>query len=131
MGRQLRTLPGSEGEWDVSTGTTGSISATLPNYGVSVIGSSADTYTLDAPSAGVEKILINASSTSAAKVVQLSTDGAAAVKVGNQGATRITFNSTVAEAVHLVGYNSTQWYVLAAHPQSAAVNSTGIVFGTS
>jgi hypothetical protein len=34
-------------------------------------------------------------------------------------------------AVELLGINSTQWVVLSVNPETAAVNSTGVVIGTS
>lgn len=130
MGRQLRTLPSGEIEKTIP-GTTGAGVLTIANFGVTEISSAADTWTLAPPSEGVRKVLYALGASSAARVVQLSTNGAATVKVGNQSATRITFNATVAQAVELLGINSTQWIVLSVNPETAAVNSTGVVIGTS
>jgi hypothetical protein len=130
MGRQLRTLPANEGEKLIS-GTTSASVVTIPNYGITEITSAANTWTLAPPTEGCRKVLYSLGISSAARVVQLSTNAAAAVKVGNQAATRITFNATVASVVELVGINSTQWIVISASPETAAVNSTGIVIGTS
>jgi hypothetical protein len=129
MGRQLRTLPANEGEKLIS-GTTSASVVTIPNYGVTEISSAANTWTLAPPVEGCEKVLYALGISSAARVVQLSTNAAAAVKVGNQSATRITFNATVAQCVTLRGINSTQWLLVSADPPIAA-NSTGIVIGTS
>jgi hypothetical protein len=130
MGRQTRTLPAGEVKKIVS-GTTSATVIGIPNYGVTEISSAANTWTLAPPAEGVRKILYAQGVSSAARVVQLSSDAAAAVKVGNQAATRITFNATVTQVVELLGINSTQWVVISASPETAAVNSTGIVFATS
>jgi hypothetical protein len=129
MGRQYRTLPSNEGSKLIS-GTTSASVVTIPNYGVTEISSAANTWTLAPPVEGCEKVLYALGISSAARVVQLSTNAAAAVKVGNQSATRITFNATVAQCVTLRGINSTQWLLVSADPPIAA-NSTGIVIGTS
>lgn len=134
MGRQLRTVrTGNGGEFrdDIVSATTGTTSVSIENYGVTVLTSGANTWTLAPPSSGVHKYLVSIASSSAARVVQLSTDGAATVKVGNQSATRVTFNSTVEMCVHLLGINSTQWTLVSANPDFVAANTTGIVFGTS
>jgi hypothetical protein len=130
MGRQLRTLPSGEVK-KIVAGTTSASNVSIPNYGVTEISSGANTWTLDRPAEGVRKVLYALGISSEARVVQLSTNAAAAVKVGNQAATRITFNATVAMAVELLGINSTQWVVLSVNPETAAVNSTGVVIGTS
>ncbi len=130
MGRCFRSLRSDEGKSFIS-GTTGATLPRIPNYGVTEITSAANTWTLDPPREGVTKTLYALGVSSAARVVQLSSDGAAAVKVGNQAATRITFNATVAMVVQLLGVNSTQWLVTSCNPETAAVNSTGVVFGTS
>jgi hypothetical protein len=129
MGRCFRSLRSGEGEAFI-TGTTGASLPRIPNYGVTEITSAANTWTLDPPREGVTKVLYALGVSSAARVVQLSSNGAAAVKVGNQAATRITFNATVAMTVSLLGVNSTQWLLVGADPPIAA-NSTGIVIGTS
>lgn len=134
MGRQLRTVRsglGSAYGVPMVSATTGATKVSIENYGVTQITSGANTWTLQAPEAGCIKYLVSLAVSSAARVVQLSSDGAASVKVGNEGATRITFNSTVAQTVMLLGINSTQWVCVSASPETAAVNSTGIVFGTS
>jgi hypothetical protein len=130
MSRQYRTLPSNQGEYLVAA-STGASRPTIPNYGVTEITSAANTWTLDPPTAGCRKTLYSLGVSSAARVVQLSTDAAAAVKVGNQAATRITFNATVAMCVELLGINSTQWVCVSVNPETAAVNSTGVVIGTS
>jgi hypothetical protein len=112
--------------------TTGTTVVSIPNYGITEItGATTNTWTLDRPNPGVRKILYSLSTAANARIVQLSTDAAAAVKVGNQLATRITFNATVAQVIELLGINSTQWVVISASPETAAVNSTGIVIATS
>jgi hypothetical protein len=129
MGRQLRTLPSNEGE-KLIAGTTSASVVTIPNYGVTEITSGANTWTLAPPTEGCEKTLYALGVSSAARVVQLSTNAAAAVKVGNQAATRITFHSTVGMCVRLLGINSTQWVLVSVDPPIAA-NSSGIAIGTS
>ena len=129
MGRQLRTLPANEGE-KIVAGTTSAAVVTIPNYGVTEITSAANTWTLAPPSEGCRKVLYSLGVSSAARVVQLSTNAAAAVKVGNQAATRITFHATVGMCVELLGINSTQWVLMSVDPPIAA-NSSGIAIGTS
>jgi hypothetical protein len=129
MGRQLRTLPANEGE-KIVAGTTSAAVVTIPNYGVTEITSAANTWTLAPPTEGCRKTLYSLGISSAARVVQLSTNAAAAVKVGNQSATRITFHSTVGMCVELLGINSTQWVLVSVDPPIAA-NSSGIAIGTS
>ncbi len=130
MGRQYRNLNSGEVVKIVSA-TTGAGAPTIPNYGVTEITSAANTWTLAPPVEGCRKVLYALGVSSAARVVQLSSDGAAAVKVGNQAATRITFNATVAMCVEMIGINSTQWVMISCNPETAAVNSTGVVIGTS
>jgi hypothetical protein len=129
MGRQLRTLPANEGE-KIVAGTTSASVVTIPNYGVTEITSAANTWTLAPPTEGCRKTLYSLGISSAARVVQLSTNAAAAVKVGNQSATRITFHSTVGMCVEMLGINSTQWVLVSVDPPIAA-NSSGIAIGTS
>jgi hypothetical protein len=129
MGRQLRTLPSNEGGKIIS-GTTSAAVVTIPNYGVTEITSAANTWTLAPPTEGCRKTLYSLGISSAARVVQLSTNAAAAVKVGNQSATRITFHATVGMCVEMLGINSTQWVLVSVDPPIAA-NSSGIAIGTS
>jgi hypothetical protein len=129
MGRQLRTLPANEGE-KIVAGTTSASVVTIPNYGVTEITSAANTWTLAPPTEGCRKTLYSLGISSAARVVQLSTNAAAAVKVGNQSATRITFHATVGMCVEMLGINSTQWVLVSVDPPIAA-NSSGIAIGTS
>lgn len=134
MARQLRTVRQGQGMIfgvPMVSATTGTTVISIENYGCTLLTSAANTWTLQAPTSGCVKYLVCLSTDAAARVVQLSSDGSASVKVGNQGATRITFNSTVAETVMLLGINSTQWVCVSASPETAAVNSTGIVFATS
>jgi hypothetical protein len=129
MGRQLRTLPSQEVKLE-RDGSTGAGLVGIPNFGVTEITSGANTWTLAPPAEGCRKILYALGVSSAARVVQLSTNGAAAVKIGNQAATRITFNATVAQCVELLGINSTQWVIVSIDPPIAA-NATGVAIATS
>lgn len=114
--------------------TTGSTKLTLDNYGVTVLTSGANTWTLAPPTQGVIKRLVSVTTgSSAARVVQLSSDGAASVKVLSAGNafTRITFNSTDVMYVELLGINSTAWLLTRASTGAGAIGTTGIVFATS
>lgn len=143
MGRQYRPpraggSPGGHGASAVpfvgpAVVTSSSVITVIPNYGVTDISTwAAGDYVLDAPSQGVTKTIICASSSSTAKVILTSTGQPSTIKVGGDGSafTRITFNATVGQALSLVGQNSTMWIVTAMHPPTAA-NSTGIVLATS
>lgn len=124
MGRQLRNLPSNEGEGEqvpLTNNSSGKI--TIPNYGWSMLDSTAATeHVLDPPAAGVRKTLCSVTSTSVAVVVRGSTG--TSVKFGNQGDTQLTFAATVAMAVDLLGVNSTQW-VITGHYITPA--TTGLV----
>lgn len=127
MGRQLRTLPSNEGAVEVGTVKGSSAFISIPNYGVTALPSTAAVeYVLDAPAAGVRKTLYSVTTTSAVVVVRASTS--TSVKIGNQGATQITFAATVAHSVDLLGINSTQWIVTG---NFVAPETTGILIAAS
>ena len=129
MARQLRTLREGEQSLEVSA-TTGTTALTIPNYGVTELPSTAaNTYVLAPPVEGVRKTLYSVTTTSAAVVVRGSTG--TTVNFGNQSATQITFNATVDMCVELLGLSATRWLVVNVNPETAAVNSTGVVIGTS
>jgi hypothetical protein len=128
MARTARTLASNEGKFLVAA-TTGAGKAGIANHGVTVITSGANTWVMDAPVEGCLKTLVSVGISSAARVVRASTG--TSVKIGNQGHTQITFNATVAMCVDLLGINSTQWIVRGTNPETHAVNSTGVVIGTS
>lgn len=99
------------GEPTVPLGTTGGAVANLPNYGVSVITSSADTYTLAPPEVGVMKTLVCTSTSTGARVIR-STTGSAdqTITIGNHGATIITVADTSSDVViQLIGLSSLRW----------------------
>lgn len=130
MSRQLRTLHAASSEPFVQPTVASSTALVIPNYGVTDLTTSAAAdYVLAPPEKGVTKTLICTSSTSVARVVRGST--AATVTFTLAGATQIGFNSTVDAVVRLLGISSTRWTIVSAYPPSAAVNSTGIVVGTS
>lgn len=108
-----------------------STAATIPNYGMSVIGSSANTYVMDAPEAGCMKFLYRASAGSSGAVVKLSpVSSGDSITVGLTG-TEIAFHTTDHALVGLVGVSSVKWAVMFATTGATAVNSTGVVFQTS
>lgn len=91
----------------------------IPNYGATDLSAyAAGDYVLDAPAPGVVKTLFSYTSTAAAKVVRASTG--TNVTIGNQGFTQITFGSTSAQCVQLLGVNSTQWAVLNGYPTTVS-----------
>ena len=83
------------------------------------------------PEEGVRKSIsvLGITTTTVTVVVRGST--AADVTFTKAGATQLTFAATVDMSVDLVGISSTRWQVTGAYPPEAAVNSTGIVVGTS
>lgn len=136
MGRQTRTLPKREGRSFLSAenqGTPNAISTkeTIPNWGLSVIGTSADTYVMDPPEAGVIKYLYRTTGASSGAVVKLSVVSSGdSITVGQTG-TEIAFHTTDHALVGLIGISSVKWAVLHATTGATAVNSTGIVFQAS
>lgn len=138
MGRQFRT-PRSGGSYQVGgltrqftvpvqTAAT-SVDVIIPNYGVTDISTfAAGDYVLAAPEAGVEKIIVSIQGTSAARVIRGSTG--TSVKFGSTAHTQLNIGgSTVACCIKLLGYNSTQWLIMSAHP--VATTGAGIVSATS
>lgn len=128
MGRQLRSVRVGEHELEngITVASSGKIG--ISNYGVTELPSTAAVdYTMAAPVEGVRKTLYSVTTTSAAVVVRLSTG--TSVTVGNQlGATQLTFASTAAQSVDLLGVNSTSW-VITGH--WIAADTTGLVVGSS
>ncbi len=115
------------------TGTTGGTAISLTNNGVTVLShSSADTFMLAPPEAGVRKTLICTSSSSVARVVRTtSASGDQTITVGNQTATKITFTtaSTVDAAIVLVGVSSVRWAVESYFPASSVAASPAFSSG--
>lgn len=129
MGRTMRSVRSGEKVLRVEA-TTGSSVATIPNYGVSrITTTAAETFVLGAPDENVEKTLLVNSPTSAAITVRLSTG--TSVTVGSTAATQLTFNATADTCVRLIGVSSTSWSVVSVYPDNVAENSTGTVIGTS
>lgn len=123
MGRQLRTVRVGESELENAISIASSGKIAISNYGVTELPSTAAVdYTMAAPEEGVRKTLYSVTTTSAAVVVRLSTG--TSVTVGNQGATQLTFASTAAQSVDLLGVNSTSW-VITGH--WIAADTTGLV----
>lgn len=127
MGRQLRTMNSNEGEPAVGVVVASSARISIPNYGYTELPSTAAAeYVLDPPTPGTRKTLYAVTTTSAAVVVRGSTG--TSVKIGNQGATQITFAATVAHVVELLGINSTQWIITG---NFVAAETTGIVIAAT
>lgn len=137
MGQQNRTMPKNDGkgqaEW-LGTATTGTTRTSIPNYGVSVISSAANTWVLDAPVAGVVKHLVSVTTgSSAARLVKLSpvSSGDSITLVGSTAHTEIVFHTTDVARVSLLGISDTQWLLMHATTGAGPVNTTGIVFQVS
>ena len=141
MGRQSRTKPQSEGRWfnteNLGTGSTGSTAVTVPNYGVTLLSSGANTWVLDAPTKGCMKILTGlAAGTSTARLVKLSPvssgDSVTVVQGGTSGvsATEILVATTDCFTIALYGLSDTEWKVLY-NTTGHAAPSTGIVYQVS
>ena len=97
----------------VAAGTT---SANLPNYGLSICGSTtAQTFTLAAPTVGVEKFIeITNGSSAVAHVVRASTAGA----VTFNGTDHIMTVTTAGDgniSMHLIGATTARWVVLGSY----------------
>lgn len=129
MGRQYRTP--RQGELSkLVTGNVIAASSTavaIPNYDITDLSTyAAGDYVMDAPSEGVRKTLVWASSASAAVVVRLST--ATSVKAGHTGATQITFGLTTSDGCAvLIGLNSTRWAVESMIVPSTLANALSTV----
>lgn len=139
MGRQYRpprvggSAPISGGLVETLPRVTGATSASvqIPNYGFTDLTTyAAGDYVMDAPSRGVQKTLVWASSSSAAVIVRLSTG--TAVKAGHTGATQITFGlTTVDGAVQLLGLNSTRWALVSMSVPSTLSGALSTVTGVT
>lgn len=104
-------------QYRVETGSTGT---PLQNHGLSVLPSTGN-YTIDPPSAGVEKVVaMTAASTDLCNVYTGSTDISFASTAGNSR--QAVFDAT-GETLYLVGINSTSWQVVS--NQGTVVFTTG------
>jgi hypothetical protein len=131
MGRQLRNKRAGEKELYVAS-ATGTSKATISNYGITRITSTGGNYVLDAPVEGVRKtIMVTDATTGTNHVVYGSTDGAATVTFDAGSNTILTFQATVDCVVDLVGVSSTRWVITNVRPENLAVNTTGVVAGTT
>lgn len=142
MGRQFRApRRGNSGVVGHSWGFVGpsivSSSSTLvviPNYGATDLSTwAAGEYVLDAPEAGVVKLLCSNSTTNLARVIKLSTNASVSVNTnpvttGASGNTQITFNGTADQVMALIGINSTHWSVMFTN---AAQHSTGMAIAST
>ena len=135
MGRQYRAPRRGSGGFSSNSlvapaiVTSSSTAIAIPNYGITDIGAyAAGEYVLDSPDTAIRKTLLCVSSSSAARVVRMSTG--TSVTVGGGAATQITFNATIDQCVVLVGVNSTHWAIETAYPP-IAVNATGLAIATS
>lgn len=141
MGRQYRTKTRGEGllydTENLGTATTGSTVVSISNYGISLLSSGANTWTLDAPTKGCVKTLIGlAAGTSTARLVKLSPvssgDSVTVVQGGTSGvaATEILVATTDCFTIALYGLSETEWKVLY-NTTGHASPSTGITYQTS
>jgi hypothetical protein len=116
----------------------GAVSGGIPNYGTSILASTAaGEWAMSAPVAGVRKTIIALPATSGtARVVKLSTtsSGDSITILGNTGdavSNEINFNSTGLMSIEMVGVSATQWKVLNASSGIGAAITTGIAYQTS
>lgn len=131
MGRITKTARVGEVKKQVSVVAGTSTAATLPSHGHSVLSTADGEVVMAAPAEGaVKRISVLGITTTTANVtVRGST--ATDVTFTAAGATQLVFNATVDMHVDLLGVSSTRWVITGAYPPGAAVNSTGIVAGTS
>ena len=124
MGRQLRSKRAGEIK-KMTQNTTGQSSPTISNYGVTVLSATTTApYILDKPEEGTRVTLID-NTTVGAKVVRATTIGdATSVTIGSGSAYQITFTSTVAQAITLVGVSTARWCVESIYPTSGALAPT-------
>jgi hypothetical protein len=127
MGRQLRTKRAGEGT-AFPVGTTATTKASIANYGITVIDAvTTAPYVLGAPSSGVEKTLV-CLTTFSGTVVRTAPVGDTSIHLDSTGSYQVTFDSTAAQTITLIGINSTQWVVKSVWPTSGAA---GVAIGTS
>ena len=118
-------------------GTSGGAIADTPYFGISVLTSAADIWTLEKPVVGCLKIITGlAAGTSNSRIIRLSTassgDSVTLVQGGTSGvaATEIAVNTTDSFSIGLIGLSSNQWktaWVTTGH----SAPTTGIVFQVS
>jgi hypothetical protein len=102
----------------------------MPAYGLSVVGTTAETYTLAAPYVGARKVIMTTGGSSAARVIQLG-EG---VYAGRDGSSfnKVTINSTDVVTIELLGVSTSKWVILQnTTGVPAVVNTTGVVFAVS
>jgi hypothetical protein len=135
------TLGGGGGNLGLAVATTGGAVFNIKNWGVSVVSvTSADVFTMQAPTAGCQKTLIfGASSSSVATVVNLSTAQTVSVymSTGTQADpyTKIkkaaSASTVMATVVNLVGLNATQWIVTSVFPGATTTPTAALPGGGS
>lgn len=129
----FRTKQGGDVAVNLPLGTTSAgATASLPNYGISIIvSSSADTYVLQPPVAGVEKTLVfNQYSTATFPIVKLSSNASAAPVSLMGVSTNLTVfksaagkSTVLATVIQMKGISSTQWLVTNMWPSIGALTT--------
>jgi hypothetical protein len=137
MGRQYRAPRRGNGQAFVGPAvapTTGNLTISIPNYGITDLSTMSGEIVLDAPDAGVRKTLFRSVAGSSGTVVRFSSSNTVScATLGTTGGTQITFNATLDCCVVLLGQNSTHWVVESMYTGltggGAFANTTGIVIG--
>lgn len=109
---------------------TGVTAGAIPAYGVTVIGTTAETYTLDPPYAGARKTIMTTGGSSSARVINLG----AGVRAGRDATSynKVTINSTDVVIIDLIGVSSVHWAIIQnTTGVVGVVNTTGVVFAVS
>jgi hypothetical protein len=137
MGRQFRAPRRGTGGTvtaPVVVPTTGNLTISIPNYGMTDLSALSGEMVLDAPETGIRKTLYRSVAGSSGTVVRFSSSNTVScATLGTTGGTQITFNATLDCCVVLIGVNSTHWVVESMYSGltggGAFANTTGIVIG--
>lgn len=109
---------------------TGVTAGALPPYGLSIIGTTAETYTLGAPYVGARKVITTTGGSSAARVIELG----AGVRAGRDGTSfnKVTIHSTDVVTIELLGLSTDRWLIMQnTTGVVGVVNTTGVIFAVS
>lgn len=106
----------------VHTVTVGSTTAALNNGGVTTLPTGAANYNLEAPVAGVEKVIVQTSTDTNTKTVRGSTDNSVTFN-GKASQLGLTFNA-LGESVRLIATSTTNWAVV--NNEGSVGFSTGV-----
>lgn len=130
--RVTRTPPAGEKKLETGVVVGTSTAVGISNAGVTEVSTATGTeVVLGAPVEGVEKTIYCLGITTTTASVTVRGSVGTDVTFNKAGNTQIVFSATVDMAVDLLGLSSTRWLVRGVYPPALAVNSTGVVVGSS